>query len=61
MFFQKFIAFLAFGLLALVHAEESSSEYTVTVKTDVYSTELAYVTMTGEPPVAKPVESETPS
>lgn len=65
MFFQKFLALIALvSLLAVVHADadaEAANEYTVTVKTDVFSTEVAYVTMTGEPPVEKPIETGAPS
>jgi hypothetical protein len=50
MFFQKLILFLAFLGFALAQPEESEAVSTVTVRSDVFSTEYATVTMTGEPP-----------
>jgi hypothetical protein len=47
--------------LALAQDDSATKDYTVTVKTDVFSTEIAYVTVTGQPPEGKPIETVTPS
>ncbi|KAA8893518.1 hypothetical protein FN846DRAFT_895907 [Sphaerosporella brunnea] len=59
MFFQKFILFLAFFGFALAQSAEDSVS-TVTVKTDVFSTEYATVTMTGEPPKETATSTDAP-
>jgi len=58
---RLFVALCVLSSLARALDGSATGDYTVTVKTDVFSTAIAYVTVTGEPPTDKPVESATPS